>query len=380
MSNTKGPLAGVRMVEFAGIGPGPFAGMMFSDMGAEVLRVARRGAGDAPPEQIDARGRRTITLDLKQADAVAFCLEICDRAEVVFEGNRPGVMERLGLGPETMLARNPRLVYGRMTGWGQSGPLAEAAGHDINYLALSGALHAIGPAEKPFPPLNLVADYGGGGMFLVCGILAALLHARANGQGQVVDAAMTDGAAYLMALIYGLLAAGQWSDSRGANLLDGAAPFYNTYQCSDGKWIAVGAIEPQFYALLLQKSGVIGIDPTRQMDRRSWPETRAAFAALFASRSRGEWCAIMENTDACFAPVLSLGEAPDHPHNRARGTFTESGGVVQPAPAPRFSATSSAIQHPPRPAGAGVAETLERWGLPEARFARFLVPGDVAPA
>ncbi len=372
MSNAKGPLAAIRVVEFAGLGPAPFAGMMFSDMGADVLRIERKGASDPTPERLDARGRRTIILDLKQPDAVALCLDICDKAEAVFEGNRPGVMERLGLGPGVMLTRNPRLVYGRMTGWGQFGPLATAAGHDINYLALTGALHAIGPKEKPVHPLNLAADYGGGAMFLVSGILAALLHARASGRGQVVDVAMTDGASYLMSLFYGLFAAGTWTDERASNFLDGAAPFYDTYRCSDGKWIAIGSIEPQFYVALLDKTGITGLRPAQQMERASWPETKAAFNALFATRTRDEWCEIMEGSDVCFAPVLSLTEAPNHPHNQARRTFVEVGGVLQPAPAPRFSETPSSVRWPPAPLGQGAAETLAEWGVPKAKFEAFI--------
>jgi alpha-methylacyl-CoA racemase len=372
MSTATGPLAGVRVLEFAGIGPGPFAGMMLSDMGADVVRIERKGAADPAPERFDARGRRTLALDLKQPDAVAFCLELCERAEVVFEGNRPGVMERLGLGPEVMLTRNKRLVYARMTGWGQHGPLSAAAGHDINYLALTGALHAIGLEDKPVPPLNLVGDYGGGSMFLVTGILAALLHARAHGEGQVVDAGMTDGASYLMSLFYGKFAEGTWRDERRANLLDGAAPFYDTYRCKDGRWIAIGSIEPQFYALLLEKTGAGDLAATPQMDEATWPDKKAKLEAIFATRTRGEWCEIMEGTDVCFAPVLSLAEAPRHPHNRARETFVEVAGVVQPAPAPRFSATPSAIRWAPAPVNHGAAEALAEWGLPHESIARFV--------
>jgi alpha-methylacyl-CoA racemase len=363
MMSDKGPLAGVKVVEFAGLGPGPFAGTMLSDMGADVLRIERKGTPDPAPHRLDARGRRTIVLDLKQPRSVEHCLLLCEKAEVVFEGNRPGVMERLGLGPDVMLARNPRLVYGRMTGWGQFGPYAATAGHDINYLSLSGALHAIGTEDKPVPPLNLAADYGGGAMFLIAGILAALLHARATGKGQVVDAGMTDGAAYLMTIFYGMYAAGTWEDRRRANLLDGAAPFYDTYRCADGKWISIGSIEPQFYALLLEKTGAADRLPQAQMDRKSWPEMQQVLREVFATRSREQWCDLLEHTDICFAPVLSLGEAITHPHNVARGTFVEVGGVVQPAPAPRFSATPSNIQWPPAPIGQHAARVLEDWGI-----------------
>jgi alpha-methylacyl-CoA racemase len=360
-----GPLKGIKVLEFAGIGPGPFAGMMLSDMGADVLRIERKGTPNPPAERVDARGRRTIELDLKESRAVDLCLKLCEIAEIVFEGNRPGVMERLGLGPNAMHARNPRLVYGRMTGWGQSGPYAPYAGHDINYLSLSGALHAIGTEEKPVPPLNLAADYGGGAMFLVAGVLAALIHARASGEGQVVDAAMTDGSAYLMTLFYGMHAAGKWEDRRRTNLLDGGAPFYDTYRCADGKWISVGALEPQFYALLLQKTGAAGRLVQPQMERESWPAMQQALREIFATRTRQQWCELLENTDACFAPVLSLSEAPAHPHNRARGTFVELAGVIQPAPAPRFSATPSSIQWPPAPVNRGARQALKDWGVGE---------------
>ena len=361
MTTTRGPLAGVKVLEFSGLGPGPFAAMMLSDLGADVLRIVRPGTADPAPERLDARGRRAIALDLKQSEAVATCLELAQTAEVVLEGNRPGVMERLGLGPQQLLARNPRLIYGRMTGWGQDGPYAQTAGHDINYLALSGALHAIGTEEKPVAPLNLAADYGGGAMFLVSGILAALLHARATGEGQVVDAAMTDGAAYLMSLFYGMFAGGQWQDRRRSNLLDGAAPFYDTYRCADDQWIAIGAIEPQFYALLLEKTGAGKELSEPQMQRASWPQMQRRLREIFSTKTRAQWCAILEHTDACFAPVLSLSEAPQHPHNATRGTFVSSGGVVQPRPAPRFSATPSSIQWPPAPIERDASAAMAAW-------------------
>lgn len=357
----RGPLAGLKVLEFSGLGPGPFAAMMLSDMGADVLRIVRPGTADPTPHRLDARGRRAIALDLKLPQAVATCLELAETAEVVLEGNRPGVMERLGLGPQQLLARNRRLIYGRMTGWGQEGPYAQTAGHDINYLALSGALHAIGTEDKPVAPLNLAADYGGGAMFLVTGILAALLHARATGEGQVVDAAMTDGAAYLMSLFYGMFAGGQWQDRRRSNLLDGAAPFYDTYRCADGKWIAIGAIEPQFYALLLQKTGADQELSEPQMQRASWPQMQGRLREIFSTKTQAQWCAILEHTDACFAPVLSLAEAPQHPHNAARGTFVNSAGVVQPGPAPRFSATPSSIQWPPAPIERDAPAAIAAW-------------------
>lgn len=366
-----GPLSGVKVVEFAGIGPGPFAAMMLSDMGAEVIRIERPGVKDPTPDRIDLRGRRTIALDLKDPAAAAFCLELCVSAEIVIEGGRPGVMERLGLGPEAMLARNPGLIYGRMTGWGQFGPLSQAAGHDINYISLTGTLHSIGAADKPFPPLNLIGDYGGGAMFLVAGVMAALIHSRTTGEGQVVDAAMTDGASYLMTFFYGMFAGNQWRDQRYVNALDGGAPYYDTYQCADGGWISLGSIEPQFYAILLEKSGAAELLPQPQGDRPSWPEMKQVLARVFRTKTRDEWCAIMEGTDICFAPVLSLREAPQHPHNVARKTFVELDGVTTPAPAPRFSATPSAIQFGPQPSGRGVQEVLTAWGIPADRVAAF---------
>lgn len=361
MKQTHGPLAGLKIIEFASIGPGPFAGMMLSDMGADVLQIVRPGTADPPANRLDARGRRAIVLDLKQPAAVSTCLELAETAEVVFEGNRPGVMERLGLGPEPMLARNPRLVYGRMTGWGQHGPYAHAAGHDINYLALTGALNAIGTAQKPLAPLNLAGDYGGGAMFLVSGILAALLHARASGRGQVVDAAMTDGASYLMSLFYGFFAAGQWQDRRCSNLLDGGAPFYDTYRCADGKWISIGSLEPQFYALLLEKTNAGPQLGAARTERASWPKLREHLVEIFATKTQAEWCALLEYSDVCFAPVLSLAEAPRHPHNVARQTFVTRGGVVQPAPAPRFSATPSDIRSPPAAIETDTTAAIAAW-------------------
>ncbi|MDY6945497.1 MAG: CaiB/BaiF CoA-transferase family protein [Pseudomonadota bacterium] len=364
MKQAQGPLADVKVLEFSGLGPAPFAAMMLSDLGADVLRIVRPGTEDPPPHRLDARGRRAIVLDLKSPAHVATCLQLAQSADVVIEGNRPGVMERLGLGPEPMLARNPRLVYGRMTGWGQHGPYAPTAGHDINYLALTGALHAIGTAEKPIPPLNLGADYGGGAMFLVSGILAALLHARGTGKGQVVDAAMTDGAAYLMTLFYGMFAAGRWQDQRSANLLDGAAPFYDTYRCADGKWVAIGSIEPQFYELLLEKTGARDELTEPQMKTSAWPQMKQRLQSIFAGKTRAEWCAILEHTDVCFAPVLSLAEAPQHPHNVARGTFVSSGGVTQPRPAPRFSQTPASIQWPPEAIEKDAESAIAAWRAP----------------
>ena len=371
----QGPLKGVKVVEFAGIGPGPFCGMLLSDLGADVVRIDRKGPGRASPADITARGRRSIALDLKRPEAVETCLRLMDSAEIIFEGFRPGVMERLGLGPDVALKRNPKLVYGRMTGWGQTGPLAQAAGHDINYIAISGALHAIGTGDKPVPPLNLVGDFGGGALYLAFGLLAALTHARATGQGQVVDTAMTDGAASLMSMFYGMKAMGVWNGERRANLLDGGAHFYDTYQCSDGKWIALGSIEPQFYALLLEKAGLTDPAFGAQMDRSAWPDLKAKLAAVIARKTRAEWTAIMEGTDICFGPVMDLDEAPLHPHNVARETFVTVAGVVQPAPAPRFSATPGQIQGPPPAIGADTDTALTDWGLSAGELAQLKATG-----
>jgi alpha-methylacyl-CoA racemase len=358
-----GPLAGLKILEFASLGPGPLAGTILSDMGADIIRIERRGALDPRIDRIDARGRRTIALDLKDPVAITLCLDLAAKAEVVLEGYRPGVMERLGVGPGPMLARNPRLIYGRITGWGQFGPNVATAGHDINFLSLSGALHAIGGSDRPIPPLNLVADYGGGTMFLVAGVLAALLHSRASGEGQVVDAAMTDGAAMLMSLFYGMRAAGNWRDERASNLLDGSAPFYATYACADGKWISVGALEPQFYTLLLESIGAQDCLVHDQQDRSAWPMVRARLEAIFATRTREEWSNILQQSDVCFAPIMSLDEAPDHPHNVARSTFVTVAGVRQPAPAPRFSATPGQIQGPPEPLGVRALQALRDWDV-----------------
>lgn len=359
-----GPLQGVKIIEMSGLGPAPFAGMMLADLGAEVICVDRLSAsqGENVSADIFRRGKRSIAVDLKKPESVKAVLQLIGQSDVIIEGFRPGVMERLGLGPEVCLARNPRLVFGRMTGWGQSGPLAASAGHDINYIALSGALHAVGSIDKPIAPLNLVGDFGGGGMLLAVGVLAAVINARASGKGQVVDAAMTDGSALLMSMIYGWKAAGDWIDRRGVNMLDGGAHFYGTYQCADGKWIAIGSIEPQFYRLLIEKAGLPGVDLNAQRDPQTWDAMRDQFAEVFARRTRAEWCDIMEGTDVCFSPVLSMTEAPAHAHNAARKTFVELEGVVQPAPAPRFSETPAGIDSPPQRPGANTREILRSIG------------------
>jgi len=371
-----GPLQGIRVVEFAGIGPGPFCAMLLSDMGAEVVRIDRKGGRSPHKADVGMRGRRAVAFDLKKPQAVEAALKLIAKADALIEGFRPGVMERLGLGPDVCLARNPRLVYGRMTGWGQTGPLAEAAGHDINYIALSGALHGIGHRNgKPVPPLNLVGDFGGGALYLAFGLACGLLEAKRSGKGQVVDAAMTDGAASLMAMFYGMHAMGIWRDERGVNLLDSGAHFYDTYETRDGKYVALGSIEPQFYKELLEKTGIADPAFAAQMDRDSWPALKDKLAAAIKTKTRDEWDAIMLGSDVCYAPVLSLAEAPKHPHNAARKTFVEVDGVVQPAPAPRFSRTVPEVQGPPAPADNDV--TLSAWGFDAAEIDTLRTAGAI---
>jgi alpha-methylacyl-CoA racemase len=364
----QGPLTSLKIVEFAGIGPGPFCGMLLSDLGADVVRIDRKGGRGGAHTDITSRGRRSVALDLKSPEAIETCLKLMEKADAILEGFRPGVMERLGLGPDVALKRNPKLVYGRMTGWGQSGPYAQAAGHDMNYIAITGALSAIGTKDKPVPPLNLVGDFGGGALYLAFGLLAGVVHARQSGQGQVIDCAMSDGAASLMAMFYGFKASGMWREDRRSNLLDGGAHFYDTYQCADGKWVSIGSIEPQFYALLLEKTGITDPEFQGQMNRDAWPALHDKLAAVIGAKTRDEWTKIMGGTDVCFAPVLDLDEAPAHPHNAARQTFVEVAGVTQPAPAPRFSATPGKIQGPPPHIGAHNREALEEWGLSGAEI------------
>ena len=381
-----GPLTGVTVLELAGIGPGPFAGMMLADMGAEVIRVDRIPAASTGnaleallrnDSSVD-RGRRSIAVDMKNPRGIETVLRLVEKADILIEGFRPGVTEKLGLGPEVCRARNPRLVYGRMTGWGQTGPLAQAAGHDINYIALSGALHAMGPKDRPpAPPLNLVGDYGGGGMLLALGAVAALYETQRSGQGQVVDAAMTDGAAILMAAPYAWAARGFWSDQRETNLLDGAAPFYGCYACSDGGFVSLGSIEPQFYRELLEKCQIDDPQFAHQWARGEWPALKLKLAALFGTRSRDEWSALLEGSDACFAPVLSISEAPRHPHNLARATFVEANGVTQPAPAPRFDRTTSELPARAPVIGADSTELLRRIGCSDADIATLIEAGVV---
>jgi alpha-methylacyl-CoA racemase len=367
-----GPLDGMKVIEIAGIGPGPFAAMVLADLGANVIRIDRPGKvapehRNTPSLDLLNRGRPSIAIDLRVPEGVEAVLRLVEGADVLIEGFRPGVMERLGVGPETCLSRNPRLVYGRMTGWGQEGPLSQAAGHDINYIALAGALHAIGrKGEKPLPPLNLVGDFGGGGMLMVVGVLAALFERTRSGQGQVVDAAMVDGAALLMTMMYGMRAGGFWNDERGSNLLDTGAHFYDAFETRDGKYVAVGSIEPQFYAELLRLTGLDAEDLPPQMARDQWPALHERVAEVFRSKTRDEWCEILEGSDACFAPVLTMGEALEHPHNRHRGTFVEVDGTLQPGPAPRFSRTPGRVESPPAQPGADSGEALQSWGFSEA--------------
>ncbi|MEU1281335.1 CaiB/BaiF CoA-transferase family protein [Streptomyces sp. NPDC005805] len=363
-----GPLAGVRVVELAGIGPGPFAAMLLADLGADVVRVDRPGGpglGIDPARDLTNRNKRSVLIDLKAEDGPARVLDLVAKADILVEGYRPGVAERLGVGPDVCLARNPKLVYGRMTGWGQDGPLAERAGHDISYIAVTGTLSMIGQADQPpVVPANLVGDYAGGSLYLVVGVLAALQHARSEGgTGQVVDAAIVDGATHLATMIHGMMAAGGWQDRRGANLLDGGCPFYGSYETADGRYMAVGALEQRFYDEFITLLGIADQVPARkEFDR--WDELRAAVAARFRTRTRAEWTAVFEGSDACVAPVLSLREAPHHPHLAARGTFTDHGGIPQPAPAPRFSATPGAVTRPPALPGADTAEVARDWGVP----------------
>ena len=373
-----GPLRGLKILEFAGIGPGPFCGMVLADLGAEVVRIDRPDGPPGTRQDFIGRGRRSIALDLKRQEAVAAALRLAEGADALIEGFRPGVMERLGLGPDACLARNPRLVYGRMTGWGQEGPLAQAAGHDINYIGLTGALWSIGrPGERPVPPLNLVGDYGGGGMLLALGLLAALLEARGSGRGQVVDAAMVDGAALLMAPIYAMKARGRWGPERGANLLDGAAPFYDTFECADGRWLAVGPIEPQFFAQMLRILELDLAEFEGRMEPAQWPALKRRLAAVFRTRSRDDWAARFEGTDACVSPVLDMDEAPRHPHNLARGTFLERDGAIQPAPAPRFSRSQAAPDLPPPLRGEHTDQILSEWGFAAEEIAALRAAGAI---
>ncbi len=359
-----GPLSGVKIIEFAGIGPGPFCGMLLADMGADVVRIDRKGARGGSKFDIASRGKRSVALDLKNPEAIEAVLKLLESADALIEGFRPGVMERLGLGPDVVLKRNARLVYGRMTGWGQTGPLAQAAGHDMNYIAITGALGSMGRADqKPPIPLNLVGDFGGGALYLAMGVCAALVEAGKSGKGQVIDVAMSDGAASLMTMFYGFRASGMWSEKRYDNMLDGGAHFYDTYETKDGKFVSIGSIEPQFYALLREKAGLTDPAFDAQHDRAQWPVLKEKLAAAIKTKTRDEWDALMLGTDVCYAPVLTLDEAPKHPHNIARDTFLTIDGVVQPAPAPRFSRTQAKVAGPIPVIGANNDEALKAWGF-----------------
>jgi len=369
-----GPLAGVKIVEFAGIGPGPMCAMLLADLGADIIRLDRIN-----PEQpkfrsnILNRNRYSISIDLKHPEGLEAALRLVDGADAVIEGFRPGVMERLGVGPDVCLARNPKLVYGRMTGWGQDGPLAHAAGHDINYIALTGALHAIGPKDgPPSPPLNVIGDFGGGALYLALGVVSAVLEASRSGKGQVLDVSMVDGASSLITAAYGLHSLGLWKHERGSNTLDGGAHYYGAYETKDGKYISIASIEPQFYAELLQRLDLDPGDLPDQLDRDKWPDMRAHLESLFRQKTRDEWCDVLEGTDVCFAPVLTMEEAPSHPHNNARGTFIEVDGVVQPGPAPRFHRTPLEVRRAPSKPGGDTTEALEAWGFSRQEVATLL--------
>ena len=379
-----GPLRGIKVVELQGIGPGPFAGMMLADMGAEVIRIDRSAnvaaeMPNTPPLDILARGRQSIAVDLKNPDGVETVLRLLEQADALIEGFRPGVMERLGLGPDVCLARNPRLVFGRMTGWGQEGPYAPMAGHDINYIALGGALAHIGRAgEAPLPPLNLVGDFGGGGMLLAYGLVCGLLEAKMSGKGQVVDAAMVDGTAILMTMFAGMFHSGAMTEQRGSNLLDTGSHFYDVYETADGRYVSFGSIEPQFYAELLQLSGLgEQADLPHQLDKARWPEMKQRLAAIVRTKTRDEWDAVMEGSDVCFAPVLTMKEAASHPHNVERKTYVEIAGVTQPAPAPRFSRTEAAIAGPPAHAGQHTDAVLSSFGFSDGDIAKLRATGAV---
>ena len=377
-NQAQGPLRGVKVIEFVGLGPAPFCAMLLSDLGADVIRIDRPGAHGGGAEEVLARGRRSIGVDLKKEGSVDLCLDLLKSADILLEGYRPGVMERLGLGPGVCLEANPKLVYGRMTGWGQHGPLAHTAGHDLNYIALTGALEAIGPKDKPVPPLNLVGDFGGGSLYLAVGVLAALQHARAGGQGQVVDAAIVDGTTHLMGAIHQLMAMGLWSQPRGANLLDGGAPFYDCYECADGKFVSIAPLEPEFFAVLIDKLGLSDHEAMKnQYDAATWPAMRRAFEDTFKGETQAHWCQLLEGTDACFAPVLSTAEAAAHPHMTARDSFTGVDGVVQSAAAPRFSRTPGAVQGAGSKPGADGEAILADWGFDADQITRLKDAGVV---
>jgi alpha-methylacyl-CoA racemase len=374
-----GPLVGVKIVEFAGIGPGPFCGMLLADLGADVVRIDRAESVGRSFPDLANRGKRSIAVDLKKPEGVEAALSLIEKADGLIEGFRPGVMERLGVGPEVALKRNPKLVFGRMTGWGQTGPWASMAGHDIDYIALTGALHTMGrKGEPPAPPLNLVGDFGGGALYLAFGLLAGIIEAKSSGKGQVIDCAMIDGAASLMTMFYGMKAAGIWTANRDDNMLDGGAHFYDTYECADGEYLAIGAIEPQFHAIFVKGLGLPADAFPAQMSREHWPEYTRRVAEVVKTKSRDDWMKVFDGTDACIAPVLSMEEAPKHPHNAERKTFVEAFGVTQPGPAPRFSRTAGAVNGVPALAGKHSKDVLEGWGIEAERVAAFLSTGAVS--
>ena len=375
-----GPLKGLQIIEMAGIGPAPFCGMVLSDLGANVIRVDRvTSAGSVSRQEANNRGKKSIAVDLKTTKGIEVVLNLVEASDAIFEGFRPGVMEKLGLGPDVCLQKNKKIVFGRMTGWGQEGPLAFAAGHDINYISLSGVLATIGrPGAPPVPPLNLIGDYGGGGMLLALGLVAALFETKSSGKGQVIDAAMVDGSALLMTMIYTMRGMGLWKDSLGSNFLDGGAHFYDTYECKDGKYISIASIEPKFYQLLREITPLEDSIFDDQLSRESWPEQKKALKEIFLKKTQQEWCDLMEGTDICFAPVLNMAEAPEHPHNKARGTFIELEGIVQPAPAPRFSRTVPEVYPAPAYVGEHTEEVLKSIGMQDSDIEDLKASGEVA--
>jgi alpha-methylacyl-CoA racemase len=371
-----GPLTGLRVIEIEGLGPAPFCGMMLADMGAEVISITRKSSSKARPAEVSERGKKSIAVNLKSAEGVEIVLKLCATADALIEGFRPGVAERLGIGPEDCMARNPKLVYGRMTGWGQTGPLSQAAGHDINYISLSGALHSIGRAgEKPVPPLNLVGDFGGGGMFLAFGLMCAIFESSRSGQGQVVDVSMVEGSAALMHMMYAWMASDRWRDERGVNLLDGASYFYDSYETADGKYVSIGSLEPQFFQILLEKAELDASEFSSQSDESKWPELKAKLSAVMKNKTRDEWCAIMEGSDVCFAPILSMSEAPEHPHNKFRQSYLHTDGVLQAAPTPKFSRTAPSVPASPPVSGSNTSAVLSGLGYSNEQIAQLAEQG-----
>jgi len=371
-----GPLTGLRVIEIEGLGPAPFCGMMLADMGAEVISITRKTSSKARPAEVSERGKKSIAVNLKSAEGVEIVLKLCATADALIEGFRPGVAERLGIGPEDCMARNPKLVYGRMTGWGQTGPLSQAAGHDINYISLSGALHSIGRAgEKPVPPLNLVGDFGGGGMFLAFGLMCAIFESSRSGQGQVVDVSMVEGSAALMHMMYAWMASDRWRDERGVNLLDGASYFYDSYETADGKYVSIGSLEPQFFQILLEKAELDASEFSSQSDESKWPELKAKLSTEMKNKTRDEWCAIMEGSDVCFAPILSMSEAPEHPHNKFRQSYLHTDGVLQAAPTPKFSRTAPSVPASPPASGSNTSAVLSGLGYSSEQITQLAEQG-----